>query len=146
MPPPNEPSFPTGRSTQNLRQIESSPLSPASWEELAARVRGQNDPLSIKSLEVIIDGLKHIEELNADRKAGRSLRSRFPRFRSRCSRGSRAPTTAPRCSRKSASFTCATSACPMSRCSTSSGRCALAGRRRNCARSARPPPSPSSAR
>ena len=60
-----EPTFHSGRSTQNLRLIESDPLSPASWEALAERVRGQNDPLSIKSLEVIIDGLKRIEEINA---------------------------------------------------------------------------------
>ncbi len=60
-----EPTFQTGRSTENLRLIESDPLSPASWEALAEKVRGQNDPLSTKSLEVIIDGLKRIEELNA---------------------------------------------------------------------------------
>src|ERR1700678_3837116 len=53
-----------GRSTQTLKQIETSPLSPLSWEELLEKVRGQNDPLSIKSLEIIIDGLKKIEELN----------------------------------------------------------------------------------
>jgi tetratricopeptide (TPR) repeat protein len=60
-----EPTFHSGRSTQNLKLIESNPLSPATWEALAEKVRGQNDPLSIKSLEVIIDGLKRIEELNA---------------------------------------------------------------------------------
>ena len=69
MPTTSEPSFPTGRATQNLRLIESNPLDPKSWEELADRVRGQNDPLSIKSLEVIIDGLKRIEEVNEARKA-----------------------------------------------------------------------------
>jgi tetratricopeptide (TPR) repeat protein len=68
MPTP-EPTFQTGRSTQNLRLIESDPLKPSSWEELAERVRGQNDPLSIKSLEVIIDGLKRIEELNEAKRA-----------------------------------------------------------------------------
>jgi tetratricopeptide (TPR) repeat protein len=70
MPSPSEPAFQTGRSTENLRLIESNPLSPASWEELAERVRGQNDPLSIKSLEVIIDGLKKIEEVNAGKREG----------------------------------------------------------------------------
>ena len=60
-----EPTFQSGRSTQNLRLIESDPLSAASWEALADRARGQNDPLSIKSLEVIIDGLKRIAEINA---------------------------------------------------------------------------------
>ena len=68
MPSSNEPSFHTGRSTQNLKLIESNPLTPESWEELAGRVRGQNDPLSIKSLEVIIDGLKQIEAVNAENK------------------------------------------------------------------------------
>ena len=60
-----EPTLYSGRSTQNLKRIESDPLSPAPWEALAEKVRGQNDPLSIKSLEVIIDGLKKIEEINA---------------------------------------------------------------------------------
>jgi tetratricopeptide (TPR) repeat protein len=69
MPSSSEPTFHSGRSTQNLRLIESNPLSPATWEELASRVRGQNDPLSIKSLEVIIDGLKRIEEVNAGKQA-----------------------------------------------------------------------------
>jgi Flp pilus assembly protein TadD len=60
-----EPSIFSGRSTQAFRLIESDPLSPAPWEELAERVKGQNDPLSIKSLEVIIDGLRKIGEMNA---------------------------------------------------------------------------------
>jgi tetratricopeptide (TPR) repeat protein len=60
-----EPTLHPGRSSQNLKQIETDPLSPASWEALAEKVRGQNDPLSTKSLEVIIDGLKKIEEVNA---------------------------------------------------------------------------------
>jgi tetratricopeptide (TPR) repeat protein len=68
MPSSTEPTFHSGRSTQNLKLIESDPLAPASWEELAGRVRGQNDPLSIKSLEVIIDGLKQIETVNAEKK------------------------------------------------------------------------------
>ena len=59
-----EPSIHAGRSTQNIRLIEADPLSPATWEALADQVRGQNDPLSIKSLEVIIEGLKKIEEVN----------------------------------------------------------------------------------
>ncbi len=59
-----EPTFQTGRSTENLKLIENDPLSPASWEALAEKVKGQNDPLSTKSLEVIIDGLKRIEEIN----------------------------------------------------------------------------------
>jgi len=54
----------SARSTQSLKLIEENPLNPASWEELVKKVRGQNDPLSIKSLEIIIEGLKRIEELN----------------------------------------------------------------------------------
>ena len=60
-----EPTLHSGRSTQYLKLIESDPLNPATWEELVQKVRGQNDPLSTKSLEVIIDGLKKIEEINA---------------------------------------------------------------------------------
>ena len=55
----------SARSTEMLQQIELEPLNPASWEELLKKVRGQNDPLSIKSLEIIIEGLKRIEELQA---------------------------------------------------------------------------------
>ena len=69
MPSTSEPTFHSGRSTQNLQVIESEPLNPAAWEELAGRVRGQNDPLSIKSLEVIIEGLKQIQQLNEEKKA-----------------------------------------------------------------------------
>jgi tetratricopeptide (TPR) repeat protein len=64
-----EPSTHAGRSSQYIKLIEADPLSPATWEELAAKVRGQNDPLSMKSLEVIIDGLKKIEELSQAAKA-----------------------------------------------------------------------------
>jgi len=46
-----------------LKQIEADPLNPDSWEELVKKVRGQNDPLSIKSLEIIIEGLKRMAEL-----------------------------------------------------------------------------------
>jgi tetratricopeptide (TPR) repeat protein len=65
----SEPTFQTGRSTENLRLIETDPLSPATWEALAEKVRGQNDPLSTKSLEVIIEGLNRIQELNATAKS-----------------------------------------------------------------------------
>jgi len=64
-----EPTLHSGRSTQFLKLIESDPLSPTSWEALLEKARGQNDPLSTKSLEVIIEGLKKIEELNAAAKA-----------------------------------------------------------------------------
>ena len=64
-----EPTLHSGRSTQYLKLIESDPLSPATWGDLVEKVRGQNDPLSMKSLEVIIDGLKRIEEINFAAKA-----------------------------------------------------------------------------
>src|ERR1700733_7449992 len=64
MPSMIEPTFQSGRSTQSLKLIESDPLSPTSWEQRADRARGQNDPLSIKSLEVIIEGLKRIQLVN----------------------------------------------------------------------------------
>ena len=51
------------RSTQTLSVIEGSPLSPASWQSLVDKVKGQNDPLSIKSLEIIIGGLREIEDI-----------------------------------------------------------------------------------
>jgi tetratricopeptide (TPR) repeat protein len=52
------------RSSQTIALIESSPLDPVSWEKLAEQVRGQNDPLSTKSLEIIIRGLRKVEEIN----------------------------------------------------------------------------------
>jgi tetratricopeptide (TPR) repeat protein len=52
------------RSSQTIALIESSPLDPTSWEKLAEQVRDKNDPLSIKSLETIIGGLRRLEELN----------------------------------------------------------------------------------
>jgi tetratricopeptide (TPR) repeat protein len=57
------------RSTEALALIESSPLDPSSWERLAEQARGQNDPLSIQSLDIIIRGLHRIEE--ASEKAAR---------------------------------------------------------------------------
>ncbi len=51
------------RSTQTLKIIEMDPLNPAAWADLLTRVRGLNDPLSIKSLEIIIEGLNRIVEL-----------------------------------------------------------------------------------
>ena len=68
MPTTSEPIFSSSRSTENIKLIEGNPLSSAAWEGLADKVRGQNDPLSIKSLEVIIEGLKRIEEYNAQAK------------------------------------------------------------------------------
>jgi tetratricopeptide (TPR) repeat protein len=52
------------RTSQTIAEIESSPLNPASWEALAEKARGQNDPLSIKSLEIIIHGLREVEKVN----------------------------------------------------------------------------------
>ena len=61
-----EPTLASARSAEMLKQIEADPLSPDSWEELLKKVRGQNDPLSIKSLEIIIEGVgAHIAKLCA---------------------------------------------------------------------------------
>jgi tetratricopeptide (TPR) repeat protein len=57
-------------SGQTIALIESSPLSTASWIALADKARSQNDPLSVKSLEIIIRGLKRIEEVQE--KGGKS--------------------------------------------------------------------------
>jgi tetratricopeptide (TPR) repeat protein len=59
----SEPTSSSERSAEMLKQIEADPLNPASWEELVKKVRGQNDPLSIKSLEIIIEGLKRIQDI-----------------------------------------------------------------------------------
>jgi tetratricopeptide (TPR) repeat protein len=59
-----EPAHASLRAGQTLALIESSPLDPISWEKLAEKVRGQNDPLSIKSLEIIIKGLRQVEDRN----------------------------------------------------------------------------------
>jgi superkiller protein 3 len=58
----SDPESAQATATQVLKSIEASPLSAQAWEGLLQRVRGQNDPLSIKSLEIIIDGLKRMEE------------------------------------------------------------------------------------
>jgi tetratricopeptide (TPR) repeat protein len=60
-------------SGQTIALIESSPLSTASWMALADKARSQNDPLSVKSLEVIIGGLKRIEELEEKGNKARAL-------------------------------------------------------------------------
>ncbi len=65
----SEPSTSTARARLPLKQVESDPLSRAAWEELAEKVRGQKDPLSTKSIEVIVEGLKQLEEANAAAKA-----------------------------------------------------------------------------
>jgi tetratricopeptide (TPR) repeat protein len=44
--------------------IQASPLSVESWEQLLARVRSQSDPLSSRTLEVILEGLREIETLS----------------------------------------------------------------------------------
>jgi tetratricopeptide (TPR) repeat protein len=64
------------RSSQTISLIESSPLDPTSWEKLAEQVRDKNDPLSIKSLETIIGGLRRLEELNE-----RAAREKTPPLR-----------------------------------------------------------------
>ena len=57
-----EPAVPP--SYQTIAMIEASPLTSASWEQMAQKARRMNDPMSVKSLEVIIEGLKQIEELS----------------------------------------------------------------------------------
>ena len=53
------------RTTQSIAlSIEKTPLNPAAWEPLVRKVTAQNDTLSVKSLEIIIEGLKEIEGLN----------------------------------------------------------------------------------
>jgi tetratricopeptide (TPR) repeat protein len=66
-----EPGQSSLRATQSLALIESNPTDPAMWERLALKVKGQNDPLSIKSLEIIIDGLREMQEqrLQAEQQA-----------------------------------------------------------------------------
>jgi len=60
-----EPGQAAMRATQTLALIEANPIDPAVWEKLAVKVKGQNDPLSIKSLEIIIEGLKEMQEQKA---------------------------------------------------------------------------------
>lgn len=59
-----EPMSASHRSTQAVSSsIEESPLSLVLWEALAEKVTKQNDALSIKSLEIIVEGLKEIQQL-----------------------------------------------------------------------------------
>jgi tetratricopeptide (TPR) repeat protein len=44
--------------------IQASPLSVDSWDQLLAKVRSQNDPLSVRTLEVIVDGLREVEKVS----------------------------------------------------------------------------------
>jgi superkiller protein 3 len=60
-------------SRQSIALIESSPLSPASWMALADKVRGENNPLSAQSLEVIIDGLEKLEQVTEAGQTGPAL-------------------------------------------------------------------------
>ncbi len=86
-----EPSTHAGRSTQYIKLIEADPLSPLTWEELAEKIRGQNDPLSTKSLEVVIDGLKKLDEITTTAKAqGRHVPKISPLAQSMFSRLARA--------------------------------------------------------
>ena len=50
------------RSSQTIALIESNPLSPSAWEALAERVRAEDNAMSSRSLEVVIAGLKKLEE------------------------------------------------------------------------------------
>ena len=52
------PENPVARASQTATLLESEPLHVTSWEPLRTRVRGQNDSLSIKTLDVILEGLR----------------------------------------------------------------------------------------
>ena len=47
--------------------IQASPLSVESWDQLLVKVRGQSDPLSAKTLEVIVDGLRELEKVSGSK-------------------------------------------------------------------------------
>jgi len=51
---------------QPVALIEANPVDPASWEQLATKVKGQNDPLSLKSIEMILEGLKELQAVQAN--------------------------------------------------------------------------------
>ncbi|HUB68638.1 MAG TPA: tetratricopeptide repeat protein [Candidatus Methylacidiphilales bacterium] len=68
------------RATQTLALIEAEPINPDVWERLAVKVKGQNDPLSIKSLEIIIEGLKALREEKAEAKFSTFSLSMFIRL------------------------------------------------------------------
>jgi tetratricopeptide (TPR) repeat protein len=53
----------TSRASPIATLIEKEPLNISLWEDLLTKVRGQNDPLSIKTLEVVLDGLQEIGKL-----------------------------------------------------------------------------------
>jgi tetratricopeptide (TPR) repeat protein len=58
-------SDPSGfRAPQPAELIQADPLSVESWEQLLARVRGQGDPLSARTLELIVDGLRSIKKVS----------------------------------------------------------------------------------
>lgn len=44
--------------------IQATPLRVEAWSQLLTRVRGQGDPLSVRTLEVIIDGLREVETMS----------------------------------------------------------------------------------
>ena len=68
------------RSSQTLALIESSPLSSTAWEALAERVRTEDNAMSSRSLEVVIAGLKKIEEASEGRRPEDSLAARVSNF------------------------------------------------------------------
>ena len=74
------PEFSHTRPSQTLALIESSPLSPAAWEGLAESVRAENNSMSFRSLEVIIAGLKRLEESSEDEPPEAALARRLSGF------------------------------------------------------------------
>lgn len=57
----SEPTVASARSSQALKLIESSPVDPAMWQTLADKVKSQNDPLSIKTIDIVLEGLRRHE-------------------------------------------------------------------------------------
>ena len=70
----------TSRASPIATLIEKEPLNISFWEELLAKVKGQNDPLSIKTLEVVLDGLREIKKLqeSAEQSGAAPLRLSLP--------------------------------------------------------------------
>lgn len=56
-----EPTPSSSEAAQIVALIEANPLEPCAWEKLAEKANRQNDSLSIKSIEIIIEGLKEMQ-------------------------------------------------------------------------------------
>ena len=58
------PSEKSGPLSSAVEAIQANPARVEAWEPLLERVKGQNDPLSVRSVEVILQGLKELEKLS----------------------------------------------------------------------------------